>query len=63
ETSYKEASSKYTKEIPKIKAKPITPCIIIDNKYEKICCCNETSNKRLQELIGVWKIDMDAINE
>ncbi|CAG8481502.1 13432_t:CDS:2 [Dentiscutata heterogama] len=51
-TSYKEAGSEYSEEISKIKAKPITLCIIIDNKLGKIRCCNETSNKRLRELIG-----------
>ncbi|CAG8500579.1 15006_t:CDS:2, partial [Racocetra fulgida] len=53
----------YTEEIPEIKAKPTTPYVIIDNEHGKIRRCNETSNKRLRELIGVWKIDMDAVNE
>ncbi|CAG8472933.1 2346_t:CDS:2 [Dentiscutata heterogama] len=63
EASYEETGSEYTKEIPEIKAKPITLCIIINNNHRDIGHYNRTSKKRLQELIGIWKIDIDAISK
>jgi hypothetical protein len=62
ETNYEETGSEYTEEVPMITAKPTTPCVIIDNEHGEIRRCNGTSVRRVQELIGVWEIDMDAVN-
>lgn len=43
-------------------AKSTTPCVIIDNERGEIRRCNEISVKRVQELIGVWEIDEDAVD-
>ncbi|CAG8646756.1 5530_t:CDS:2, partial [Dentiscutata heterogama] len=46
-----EIGSEYSEKIPATIQKPTTLCVIIDNYYEEIRCCNRISNKRLQELI------------
>ncbi|KAF0443371.1 hypothetical protein F8M41_003576 [Gigaspora margarita] len=53
EISDEETGNEYTEEIPAIKSKQITPCVIIDNNHREIRCCNRESVKGLQELIGV----------
>ncbi|CAG8453283.1 12555_t:CDS:2 [Dentiscutata heterogama] len=63
EINYEETGGEFIKEIPSVKAKPITSCVIIDNDHKEIRRCNETSTKSVRELIGVWEIDMDAVNE
>ncbi|CAG8690268.1 289_t:CDS:1, partial [Dentiscutata heterogama] len=55
--------SEYSEEIPATTQKPTTLCVIIDNNYGEICHYNRISNKRLQELVGVWKIDANAVEE
>ncbi|CAG8564937.1 2281_t:CDS:2 [Cetraspora pellucida] len=63
EISNEETGDEYNEEISIIKTKQTTPYVIIDNNYEKIRYYNRESAKRLQELIGIWKIDKDAIND
>ncbi|CAG8526829.1 16347_t:CDS:2, partial [Dentiscutata heterogama] len=58
-----EVSSEYSEEIPATTQKPTTLCVIIDNDYGEIRRCNRISNKRLQELVGVWEIDANAVEE
>ncbi|KAF0384490.1 hypothetical protein F8M41_011602 [Gigaspora margarita] len=62
ETSDDKTGNEYTEEILAIKTKQFTPCVIIDNDHEEIQCCNRESVKGLQELIGVWEIDKDPVN-
>ncbi|CAG8684283.1 911_t:CDS:2, partial [Dentiscutata heterogama] len=58
-----EIGSEYSEEIPATTQKPTTLCVIIDNDYGEIRRCNRISNKRLQELVSVWKIDANAVEE
>ncbi|CAG8558395.1 12906_t:CDS:2, partial [Cetraspora pellucida] len=58
-----EIGSEYSEEIPATTQKPTTLCVIIDNDYGEIRRCNRISNKRLQELVGVWEIDANAVEE
>ncbi|CAG8440261.1 7302_t:CDS:2 [Dentiscutata heterogama] len=48
-----ETGGEFIKEIPSVKAKPITSCVIINNNHKKIHHCNETSTKSVRELLGV----------
>jgi hypothetical protein len=44
-----------------IESKPMTECVIIDNEHGEIRRCNQSSAKKLQELLGVWEIDASAV--
>ncbi|CAG8743422.1 4340_t:CDS:2, partial [Dentiscutata erythropus] len=63
EISNEETGDEYIEEIPVINTKQTTPCIIINNDHGEIQCCNRESAKRLRELISVWEIDEDAVND
>ncbi|CAG8750770.1 6786_t:CDS:2, partial [Dentiscutata heterogama] len=63
EISNEETGDEYTEEIPAIKSKQTTPCVIIDNDHGEIRRCNRESAKGLRKLIGVWEIDEDAVND
>ncbi|CAG8482611.1 20163_t:CDS:2 [Racocetra fulgida] len=63
EKSGKGIGNEYIEEISTIKAKPTTPCVIINNDHREIRRCNRESDKRLRELINVWEIDIDAVND
>jgi hypothetical protein len=55
------AGNEYVEEVPMIESKPTTECVIIDNEHGEIRRCNQSSAKRLQELLGVWEIDASAV--
>ena len=63
EINEEETAIEYTEEIPDITATPTTPCVIIDNEHGEICRCNRPSDKRLLELVGVWEIDINAVDD
>ncbi|CAG8503423.1 8102_t:CDS:2, partial [Dentiscutata erythropus] len=63
EISNEETGDEYTEEIPAIMTKQTTLCIIIDNNHGEIRRCNRESAKGLRELISVWEIDEDAVND
>ncbi|CAG8803142.1 1496_t:CDS:2, partial [Dentiscutata erythropus] len=63
EISNEETGNEYTEEILTIKTKQTTPCVIIDNDHGEIRHYNRESAKGLRELIGVWEIDKDAVND
>ncbi len=42
----------------------LTACVIIDTIQGKIKCCNDMTNQwRLEQMVGTWKIDTDAVKD